>query len=146
MSGAANNAIVRRGRWRFNGSRSAVLLAALPRVGGAKKAGAKQPRWQTGKSSTSAIRPRTTTNAPGGNASSSKARENSATYAPIGAKTKVDFRDPARYCRGLGGEVVKGEKRVAILDQALDRTSGTICTRPSWMVSPLGRDADFFSR
>src|SRR5215472_10270903 len=28
----------------------------------------------------------------------------------------------ARYCRGLGGEVVKGEERVAILDQALDRT------------------------
>src|SRR5215467_16311443 len=95
MSGAANNAIVRRGRSRSDGWRSAVLLAALPRVGVAKKAGAKQPRWQTGKSSTSAIRPRTTRHAPGENADSSKARENSATYAPIGAKTKVDSRDPA---------------------------------------------------
>ena len=74
-----------------------------------------------------------------------------------------------RPIRGLGGEVVKGEYRVAILDQALDRTSGTICARPMspvrkflpgrrphmiqsehgtarWTVSPLGRDADFFSR
>ena len=40
----------------------------------------------------------------------------------------------ARYCRGLGGEVVRGEQRVAILDQARDRTLGSICARPMSLV------------
>ena len=31
----------------------------------------------------------------------------------------------ARRCQGLGGEVVKGEQRVAILNQALDRALGS---------------------
>ena len=55
MTGAANNAIIRLGRSPFAASRSeAVLLAALSRVGVAKEAGAKQPRWQARKSTASA--------------------------------------------------------------------------------------------
>src|SRR5436190_22256947 len=91
MSGAANNAIIRLGRSPFAASRSeAVLLAALSRVGVAKEAGAKQPRWQARKSTASAIRPRPTRNARGESAGSSRARKSSARYAPTGAKTKVE--------------------------------------------------------
>src|SRR5437764_12606362 len=91
MSGAANNAIIRLGRSPFAASRSeAVLLAALSRVGVAKEAGAKQPRWQARKSTASAIRPRPTRNARGESAGSSRARESSARYASTGAKTEVE--------------------------------------------------------
>src|SRR5205823_12278764 len=110
MSGAANNAIIRRGRSPFAGSRSeAVLLAALSRVGVAKEAGAKQPRWQARKSTASAIRPRPTRNARGERAGSSRARKSSARYAPIGAKTKVESSartalDQSQQPRRAGGE------------------------------------------
>jgi Peptidase family M48 len=66
MSGVANNATIRLGRSPFAASRSeAVFLAALSRVGVAKEAGAKEPRWQARKSTASAIRPRATRNARG---------------------------------------------------------------------------------
>jgi hypothetical protein len=97
MSGAADSEIVRRGRWQFNGWRSAaVLLAALSRVSVTKEAGAKPPRWQARKSTVSAIRPRPTRNARGESAGSSRARGNSARYAPTGAKTKAERREEGR--------------------------------------------------
>lgn len=87
MSGVADNGIVRRGRRRFNGWRSAaVLRAVLAHL--AKEACAKPPRWQSGKSKASAIRPRAMRNAHGDRAGSSRARESSVTYAPIGQKRK----------------------------------------------------------
>src|SRR5437764_5146991 len=114
MSGAANNAIIRLGRSPFAASRSeAVLLAALSRVGVAKEAGAKQPRWQARKSTASAIRPRPTRNARGESAGSSRARESSARYGPTGAKTKVEpsartALDQSQEPRRAGGEARGG--------------------------------------
>ena len=90
MSGAANNAIVRRGRSPFVGSRNeAVLLPALSCVPGGASAG--RPKWQVSESNTSVIRASTARSAPGESAGLFKARENFAICAPISRSPSVSF-------------------------------------------------------
>jgi hypothetical protein len=121
MSGAADSEIVRRGRWQFNGWRSAaVLLAALSRVSVTKEAGAKPPRWQARKSTVSAIRPRPTRNARGESAGSSRARGNSARYATTGAKTKAERRGERRV---VGLALLPGGSRLMVSPLTCSRTN-----------------------
>jgi hypothetical protein len=57
--GAADSVIFHRGKWRSDCSLNAVLLTAqqLLHVSSAKEAGARQPKWQAGKSIASATNP-----------------------------------------------------------------------------------------
>jgi len=91
MIGVASNAIVRRGRLPFVGSRNEAVLPAVPSLP-QQEAGARPPKWQVSESNTSVIRASTARSEHGESVGSSKAHQNFAICAPISQRSNVEFR------------------------------------------------------
>ena len=91
MIGVASNAILRRGRLPFVGSRNEAVLPAVPSLP-QQEAGARPPKWQVSESNTSVIRASITRSAHGESAGSFKGRENFVICAPIDQRANVKFR------------------------------------------------------